>query len=168
MINDKINKIDYKNENKFIGFEDNFDKSHNNKNNKNNQILKNQKYLQFYKDEYDIFFCQKKNNINDKECSVSNELCKECQKLNQAYHKLKKNYLLNSAGRVCTYRKGKIVCLWKFQRILSEKNINYILDLTCNGKIQCEPCKRMQENMEKYYDPALKEAILRRDQKLGY
>ncbi len=162
------NEIKYKNENKFIAFEDNFNEEHNKKNNKNNQILKDKKIQQFYNDEYDIFFCKQKNNINEKECSINNELCKQCQEYNQAYHKLKKNYLLNSAGRVCTFRKGKMLCLGKFQRVLSEKTINYLLDLTCNGIIQCEPCKRIEENMEKYYEPALKEAILRRDKKLGY
>ena len=77
-------------------------------------------------------------------------------KLNQQYHKLKSNYLINAAGRVCTYKKGKIFCLGKFQRVKEEikkfgkgeeTKIVFLIDLTCNGKIQGQPC----ETIQKYY-----------------
>ena len=154
-------------ENDFQGFVDNFDPSHD-KTNKNNRILKNPKFADLFKEKDDIFYCNQKNGINGEDCYKYNELCKNCLTLNQAYHKLKKNYLLNGAGRVCTYRKGKMLCLGKFQRVLNERNITYIEDLVCNGKVQCEPCKRMQENMQKYYEPDLYKAIILRDEKLGY
>ena len=159
--------IDYIDENDFTTFIDNFNPEHN-KNNTNNQILKNPKWEGLYHEKEDIFYCNKKNGIDNFDCYPHNQLCKNCQMLNQAYHKLKKNYLLNSAGRVCTYRKGKMFCLGKFQRVFSEKDIDYLVDLTCNGKIQCEPCQRMQEHMEHYYGPELYKALLIRDQKLGY
>ena len=160
----RVNHID---ENDFKSFVDNFDPTHN-KTNKNNRILKNQKFADLFHEEEDIFYCNQKNGINGVDCYKYNELCKNCLTLNQAYHKLKKNYLLNGAGRVCTYRKGKMLCLGKFQRVLNEGNITYIEDLVCNGKVQCEPCKRMQENMQKYYEPDLYKAIILRDEKLGY
>ena len=168
--------VKHKDENIYEGFLDKFDPSHNNnkdnknnnKNNKNNQILKNLKFKDLYHEENDLFFCNKNNNINDKDCYIYNELCKDCLTLNQAYHKLKKNYLINGAGRVCTYRKGKMFCLGEFQRVYSENNIDYLLNLVCNGKIQCEPCKRMQDNMQKYYAPDLYKALILRDEKLGY
>ena len=159
--------IEHKDENEFTIFIDNFNSEHN-KDNKNNQITKDPRYQGLYHKKEDMFYCDKKNDVNGKDCFVFNELCTKCQMLNQAYHKLKKNYLLNSAGRVCTYRKGKMFCLGSFQRVYSENNIDYLVDLTCNGKIQCNPCKRMQENMEKYYGTKLCQAIKKRDDRLGY
>ena len=167
-------KIKYKGENDFHKFENNFSSDHS----KNNAILKNQKFKDIFDEESDMFFCDTNNQINDIDCCKNNELCKNCQLLNQAYHKLKKNYLINSAGRVCTYRKGKMFCLGKFQKVYKEEfkvgkeakkgNINYLENLICNGKIQCAPCKRMQENMQKYYAQDLYKAIILRDEKLGY
>ena len=157
--------VKHKNENYFEGFVDNFKIT---PGNKNNRILKNPKFESIFHEKEDIFYCDKNNQINDKDCYKYNELCKNCLMLNQAYHKLKKNYLLNGAGRVCTYKKGKMFCLGKFQRVCSEHNIDYIQDLICNGKVQCEPCQRMQENMQKYYEPELYKAIILRDEKLGY
>ena len=110
--------VEHINEDMFYGFIDNFDKTHD-KDNKNNYILKNPKYKEFYREKDDIFYCKSDNGINEKKCFVYNELCKNCQMLNQAYHKLKRNYLLNSAGRVCTYKKGKMFCLGEFQRVFS-------------------------------------------------
>ena len=163
--------IKHKDENVFERFENNFNSDHS----KNNVIFKNKKFKEIFDEKSDIFFCNTYNQINDNDCYMYNELCKNCQLLNQAYHKLKKNYLINSAGRVCTYRKGKMFCLGKFQRIYKEEikegkkgNINYLQNLICNGKIQCAPCKRMQENMQKYYTPELYKAIILRDSKLGY
>ena len=159
--------IHHKNENAFEGFKDFFDPEHNS-NNKNNRILRNPNYKKLYSEKYDIFFCKKKNQINGKVCFAYNELCRDCLLINQAYHKLKSNYLINGAGRVCTYRKGKMFCLGNFQRVFSENNINYLINCTCNGKFQCAPCQRMEENMEKYYAPNLFNAIKKRDEKLGY
>ena len=120
--------IKHKDENAFEHFENNF----NSDNSKNNAILKNKKFQEIFDEKSDIFFCNSNNQINDNDCFMYNELCKNCQLLNQAYHKLKKNYLINSAGRVCTYRKGKMFCLGKFQRIYREEineskkgNINF-------------------------------------------
>ena len=156
------------NENRFEAIEDNFFSNH--KKNRNNRILKNPKFSDLHKDKenQDMFYCEKNNNINGEDCFMGNELCKTCMTLNQAYYNLKKNYLINGAGRVCTYRKGKMFCKGKFQRVKKERDIQYIIDLTCNGKIQCEPCRRMQENMQKYYEPDLYKAIILRDERLGY
>ena len=167
-------KIKHKGENDFDKFENNFSSDQS----KNNAILKNKKFQELFDEESDMFFCDTNNQINDIDCCKNNELCKNCQLLNQAYHNLKKNYLINSAGRVCTYRKGKMFCLGNFQKVYKEEfkvgkeskkgNINYFENLICNGKIQCAPCKRMQENMQKYYSQDLYKAIILRDEKLGY
>ena len=40
--------------------------------------------------------------------------------------------------------------------------IVFMLNLTCNGKIQCQPCQEMQKYMEKYYGTQLYNAIMKR------
>ena len=159
--------VKHKDENAFEGFKNFFDPE-NNDDNKYYPILKNKTYMKFYDSKKDIFYCKQKNKINNKVCYVYNELCKRCLLINQAYHKLKPHYLINAAGRVCTFRKGKMFCLGTFQRVYSENKIDFLIDCTCNGKIQCEPCKRMEENIEKYYGENLYNAIKKRDEKLGY
>ena len=79
--------VKHKNENNFEGFVDNFKIT---PGNKNNRILKNPKFESIFHEKEDIFYCDKNNQINDKDCYMYNELCKNCLMLNQAYHKLKK------------------------------------------------------------------------------
>ena len=167
------------NENRFYEFTNNFiSKEEQNKIGKDNSVSQNEKFGNLYKSEFDIFYCDSSDNqVNDKYCIKENEFCPNCMKLNQQYHKLKSNYLINAAGRVCTYRKGKMFCLGKFQRVNKvnkklgkgeESNIVYFLDLTCNGKVQCKPCEEIQKHMDKYYSSKMIEKLKKRDEKLGY
>ena len=75
-------KIKHKGENDFHKFENNFSSDHS----KNNAILKNQKFKDIFDEESDMFFFFLYNQINDIDCCKNNELCKNCQLLNQAYH----------------------------------------------------------------------------------
>jgi len=68
-------------------------------------------------------------------------------------------------------------CLGDFERIKKEKilggkgkesEIVYKVNLICNGKIQCQPCERMQTFMEKYYSPEMIEKLKKRDVQFGY
>ena len=172
--------IKHKNENKFYKFENNFLPSENNdKIDVDNSVVNDEKNINFFHKEEDIFYCESEDNqIDNLTCLIENELCPNCQRLNQKYHKLKPNYLINGAGRVCTYRKGKMFCLGKFERIKKEaviqakgkeSEIVYKLNLTCNGKNQqCGPCERMQKFMDKYYEPKILEKLLKRDAQFGY
>jgi len=167
------------NENRFYGFTNNFIPIEKQKEiGKDNSVSQNEKFVKFFKNEEDIFYCESSDNqVNGKYCFKENEFCPSCMKINQQYHKLKSNYLINAAGRVCTYRKGKMFCLGKFQRVNkvekiigkgNESNIVYFLDLTCNGKVQCKPCEEIQKNMDKYYSSKMIEQLKKRDEKLGY
>ena len=171
--------IKHINENRFYGFTNNFiSKEEQEKIGKDNSLLHNEKFYPYFHSEDDIFYCESSDNkVNVMYCMKENGLCQNCMKLNQKYHKLKSNYLINSAGRVCTYKRGKMLCLGKFQRIKREKknvgkcgesDIVYFLDLTCNGTIQCRPCEEIQKYMNKYYSPKMLEKLLKRDEKLGY
>ena len=170
--------IKHKNENKFYQFENNFLTPGNDKIEEDNSIVNDEKFGMYFHKDDNIFYCDiEDNQINELYCTKENELCPNCQRLNQKYHKLKSNYLVNSAGRVCTYRKGKMFCLGKFERINKdtllegkgkESEIIYKLNLTCNGKVQCNPCERMQNFMKKYYAPEIYENLLKRDAKFGY
>lgn len=169
--------IEHIDENKFKGFENHFKPKELEKET-DNSVINNPKYEKLFHKEKDMFYCDKINDVNDQYCITESEFCTNCQRLNQEYHKLKKNYLINGAGRTCTYRKGKMFCLGEFQRYKrksemtkKEKNqgeIVFMLNLTCNGKIQCQPCQEMQKYMEKYYGTQLYNAIMKRDEKLGY
>ncbi len=171
--------IKHINENRFYKFENNFLPSESNdKKDVDNSIVNNEKFGKFFHKDDDIFYCEiEDNQIDDLCCLKENELCTNCQRLNQKYHKLKPNYLINAAGRVCTYKKGKMFCLGKFEKIKKEavirgkgkeSEIVYKLNFICNGKIQCEPCERMQTYMKKYYAPEIFEKLLKRDAQFGY
>ena len=167
------------NENKFYGFENNFlSQEDKDKKEVDNSIVNDEKFGNFFHKDEDLFYCEiEDNHIDGLCCLKENEFCLNCQRLNQKYHKLKPNYLINGAGRVCTYRKGKIFCLGKFERVKKEaimggkgkeSEIVYLIKLTCNGKIQCKPCERMQQFMKKYYEPEMVEQLLKRDAQFGY
>ena len=171
--------IKHINENRFYEFVNNFiSKEEQKRIGKDNSVSHNEKFGKIFKADEDIFYCDSSDNlVNGKWCMKENEFCPNCMKLNQQYHKLKRNYLINAAGRVCTYKKGKIFCLGKFERVNTENKklgkgqeskITYFLELTCNGKIQCQPCETIQKYMNKYYSPKMMEKLLKRDEKLGY
>ena len=116
--------------------------------------------------EYDIFYCHKKNGINDKICLPGNELCTSCMKINQKYHKLKKHYLINSAGRVCTYNRNTVHCLCHFERYIEEKK--FCPDLICFKKDICKPCFEMKKLIHLYLNKNLINKLKKRDENFGY
>ncbi len=116
--------------------------------------------------DYDIFYCNKINVINNKKCSPGNELCLSCMKINQKYHKLKKHYLINSAGRVCTYNRNNVHCLCHFERYIESNK--FCPDLICFQKDICKPCCEMKKLIIKYLNPNLLNKLKKRDENFGY
>lgn len=117
---------------------------------------------------YDIFYCYQNNNINNKKCEPGNELCPTCMKINQEYHKLKKHYLINSAGRVCTYRKNKVHCLCHFQRFIKKEDKSFCPDLICYNNDICKPCYDIHKLIHFYLDEKLINKLKKRDENYGY
>jgi hypothetical protein len=115
---------------------------------------------------YDIYYCNKKNGINNKLCSPGNELCVSCMKINQKYHKLKKHYLINSAGRVCTYNRNNVHCLCHFERYI--ENNKFCPDLICFQKDICKPCCEMKKLIHLYLNKNLINKLKKRDESFGY
>ena len=132
-------------------------------------IEKNHKQNLFNK-EYDLVFCNNNNQINGKICKPGNELCLNCMKINQAYHGLKKHYLINCAGRVCTYSKGTFHCNCEFEiEKKHESGRLYSYNYICNDKNNiCLACQNMNKMLKKYLDSKTIEALLKRDKKAGF
>jgi len=101
--------VKHKNENRFYGFKNNFLSIENkDKKDVDNSIVNNEKFGEFFHKEEDLFYCKSEDNQIDKLCClIENEICQNCQRLNQKYHKLKPNYLINAAGRVALIEKEK-------------------------------------------------------------
>lgn len=116
--------------------------------------------------EYDIYYCNKRNAINNKLCSPGNELCSSCMKINQKYHKLKKHYLINSAGRVCTYGRNNVYCLCHFERYIEDNK--FCPDLICFQKDICKPCYEMKKLINLYLTKNLMNKLKKRDENFGY
>jgi len=118
---------------------------------------------------YGIFYCYKKNDITKSTCEPEKEICPACMKNTQKMYGLKSHYLINSMGRVCTYKRGKIYCLGKFSRILEDNtkknNIKYSFNYVCGHSGQCDSCKSLTEKMEKYFGPELMKKLRERDDK---
>ena len=128
------------------------------------EVIKN------FNESYGIFFCDKKNSITNENCEPEKEICPTCMENTQKMYGLKPHYLINSKGRVCTYKKNKIYCLGKFSRMEDdnkEKNkIMYSINYVCGHSGQCNSCKSMTEKMEKYFGSELMKKLQKRDKKL--
>ena len=132
----------------------------------------NQEHFNSY---YGLFFCDKKNETTGIECKPGNEICPDCMKKNQKLYGLKPHYLINSMGRVCTFKKSKIYCLGKISKIetLGElksgktENINYSIMYVCRHSNQCESCRNLTKIMDNYFDARLLEDLKKRDIKYG-
>ena len=145
-----------------------------------NNFIKNQKMINFnllenndnYKGlffkSYLLFYCKQINGVNNKLCYPGNEMCKTCMKINQKLHKLKKHYLINSAGRACTYRRQKVHCLCHFQRYIDKENKLFCPDLICFNNDICKPCLEMNKLLNKYLEPELIDKLKKRDEIYGY
>ena len=120
--------------------------------------------------EYNLIFCNNNNNINDKICKPGNEFCVKCMKINQAYHGLKKHYLINCAGRVCTFSKGSVHCNCKFEKNMKhESGRLYSYDYICTDKNNiCLACQNMNKLLDKYLDNKIIEALIKRDKMSGF
>ena len=120
--------------------------------------------------EYDLVFCKNKNQINNKVCKPGNELCFNCMKINQAYHGLKKHYLINCAGRVCTYGKGTFHCRCQFEKdMIHESGRPYSYNYICKDKNNvCSACQNMNKLIKKYLDSKSIDALYKRDKASGY
>jgi len=128
-------------------------------------------------DKYDIhygwFYCEQTNEANGNKCELGKEICPKCMKKTQKIYNLKPHYLINSNGRICTYKKNKIYCLGKLQRTESENNsdevkkmeMNYSIEYTCGHTGQCEPCKNLTKIMDKYFGDNLMKQLKKRDEK---
>jgi len=137
------------------------------KNSENPNINKNG-----YDKKYGWFYCGKQNEANGSTCEPGKEICPNCMKKTQELYKLKPHYLINSNGRICTYKKNKIYCLCKLTRFeLNSKSkddkqngINYSITYTCGHTGQCEPCKHLTSIMDKYFDSNLMKKLKKRDE----
>ena len=147
-------------------FQNNFKKNENLKNNNVFNKYKNSKMsLNNY---YDLFYCNQINCVNNKLCSPGNEFCSSCMKINQEYHKLKKHYLINSAGRVCTYNRNNFHCLCHFERCFKKENKLFYPDLICLNDYICKPCNEMNKLIHFYLDKNLINKLKKRDENNGY
>lgn len=112
---------------------------------------------------YDLIYCYKN------KCEPNNLLCKDCMKINQRLHNLKDHYLINSAGRVCTYKNKMIYCLCLFEKKLEVKkdSIEFYPTFTCGRCAQCESCKLLQDKLQDYLSDKLYKALIERDEENG-
>lgn len=157
-----------KDEKKINPFTNNF-KKNKELNNKNPEVLKNNPNYKgiFFKD-YSLFYCKQINGVNNKLCFPGNEMCPKCMKINQEYNRLKRHYLINSAGRVCTYRRTKIHCLCHFERYIKKENKIFCPDLYCYNKDICTPCFEINKLLNFYLDKNLLEKLKKRDENCGF
>ena len=136
----------------------------------NYEIIEKNKVQNLLNKEYDLVFCNNNNKINNKICKPGNELCINCMKINQAYHGLKKHYLINCAGRVCTYSKGTVHCHCQFEKDMThESGRLYSYNYICKDKNNaCLACQNMNKLLKKYLDSKTIEALFKRDKESGF
>ena len=136
----------------------------------NYEIIEQNKAEKLLNKEYDLVFCNNINKINNKICRPGNELCLNCMKINQAYHGLKKHYLINCAGRVCTYSKGTFHCFCQFEKDMThESGRLYSYNYICKDKNNaCLACQNMNKLLKKYLDSKTIDALFKRDKSFGF
>ena len=115
---------------------------------------------------YGIFYCEKNNTATGEQCLYGKLICPNCMKLTQKMHKLRPNYLINDAGRLCTLKRNKICCGGKFNGIFKKNGIDYNFYYKCGHSGQCNSCNRLNQVFEKYYDAELLKKLRNRDKKL--
>lgn len=155
-----------KDENKINPFKNNFKKNIGLIN--INIYNKYKDYKELLNKELDIFYCNKINVINKEICSPGNILCPKCMKINQEYHRLKKYYFINSAGRVCTYNRKKVHCLCHFERFIKKGDKLFCPDLICYNNEICQPCQEINKIINFYLDEELLTKLKKRDEIYGY
>ena len=137
----------------------------------NYDVIEENNSIDLLNKEYDLVYCERINNqVNGKKCKPGNEFCVNCMKINQAYHGLKKHYLINCAGRVCTYSKGSVHCNCKFEKEMKhETGRLFSYDFVCTDKNNvCLACQNMNGILGKYLDKKTIEALYKRDKLSGF
>ena len=136
----------------------------------NYEIIEKYKVQNLLNKDYDLVFCKTNNQINNKICKPGNEQCIKCMKINQAYHGLKKHYLINCAGRVCTFSKGTFHCHCQFEKDMKhESGRLYSYNYICKDKNNvCLACINMNKLMEKYLDKKTIDSLYKRDKISGF
>ena len=119
-----------------------------------------------YVDSYGLFLCYKNNDITNKICEPGKEICLKCIKKAQKMYGLKPQYLINSMGRVCTYKNKKMYCRGKFCRIEFKNKIQYHIDFVCGHSGQCDSCKSLTQYMKGYFGEDLMNKLKKRDEAL--
>jgi hypothetical protein len=164
--NKELNNDIIKDEKEIKSFQNNFKNNKVSVNINKNYIPDNYKGRLFR--QYDIYYCLNDNRVNNKRCFPGNELCPTCMKINQEYHKLKKHYLINAAGRVCTYSRNKVHCLCHFERLIKKEDKYFCPNLTCYNNNICRSCSDMSSLLRFYFDEKLINKLIKRDQNNGY
>ena len=113
--------------------------------------------------ESNIFFCGEKNENTGLNCVKGNEICLFCMKKNQKLYGLKEHYLINSAGRVCTYKKNKLYCLCKFSRKEEKYGFEYSIIYICGQNKQCLACENLNKYINRYFNQSLMNKLKQRD-----
>ena len=136
----------------------------------NYEVIEKSNVQQLLNKEYDLVFCGNNNQINNKKCTPGNEICFKCMKINQAYHGLKKHYLINCVGRVCTFSKGTFHCHCQFEKDMKhESGRLYSYNYICKDKNNvCLACLNMNKLMEKYLDKKTIDSLYKRDKISGF
>ena len=123
---------------------------------------------------YGIFYCYQNNPASKEKCEPEKTICPNCMKKTQKLYGLKPHYLINSKGRVCTYKRGKIYCKGKFSKFEDDYykgknnvNIKYFYNYVCGHSGQCESCKSLTEKMDNYFSPDLMKKLKERDNGLN-
>jgi len=130
------------------------------------QELFNQETMKNFNQKYGIFYCGKNNDITKQECNENNLICPNCMKNTQKMYGLKPHYLINSMGRVCTYKKNKIYCKGRFCRIEEKDKINYSINYVCGHSGQCDSCQQLTKFMIDYFGKSLMTKLEERDKRL--
>ena len=117
-------------------------------------------------DSVGLFYCNKNNDITNKKCEMDKEICPKCLKKAQKLYGLKPHYLINSMGRVCTYKNKKMYCKGKFYRIENKNNIQYHIDYVCGHSGQCDSCRSLTQYMKGYFGDKLMNDLKKRDEAL--
>ena len=98
-------------------------------------------------------------------------MCPNCMKNTQKKYGLKPHYLINSKGRVCTYKRGKMYCKGKFRKLELDngqnKGIKYSYNYVCGHLGQCDSCKSLTKLMDKYFGGELMKKLVERDKNMN-
>jgi hypothetical protein len=117
---------------------------------RNYEIIEKNKVQNLLNKEYDLVFCNNNNKINNKICKPGNELCINCMKINQAYHGLKKHYLINKAGRAAKLKKNKFICNCAFINKITKNELTFNNKCICSDSVSCSACNDLTQ-IKDYY-----------------